>query len=158
MAFSVMASSSSALSSRVANNNNALRKQTVSRKSASAFSCRAMSEAEIDAKYPVGGSVYKVRICRRRPRFFYLGSHLSVEKWYAFGNRYHKRERAGLKTYHLWYTHALTKFSNWMDRRGEKSFEIRLFFLISLSLSLSLSLKTLQNERTLTVIILIRKK
>jgi len=87
-----------------------------------------MSEAEIDAKYPVGGSVYKVRICRRRPRFFYLGSHLSVEKWYAFGNRYHKRERAGLKTYHLWYTHALTKFSNWMDRRGEKSFEIRLFF------------------------------
>ena len=144
MAFSVMASSSSALSSRVANNNNALRKQTVSRKSASAFSCRAMSEAEIDAKYPVGGSVYKVRICRR-PRFFYLGSHLSVEKWYAFGNRYHKRERAGLKTYHLWYTHALTKFSNWMDRRGEKSFEIRLFFLnLFLSLSLSLS-QTLQN-------------
>ena len=142
MAFSVMASSSSALSSRVANNNNsALRKQTVSRKSASAFSCRALSEAEIDAKYPVGGSVYKVRICRR-PRFFYLGSHLSVEKWYAFGNRYRKRERAGLKTYHLWYTHALTKFSNWMDRRGEKSFEIRLFFLISLSLSLSKRFKT----------------
>ena len=157
MAFSVMASSSSALSSRVANNNNALRKQTVSRKSASAFSCRAMSEAEIDAKYPVGGSVYKVRICRRRPRFFYLGSHLSVEKWYAFGNRYRKRERAGLKTNHLWYTHALTKFSNWMDRRGEKSFEIRLFFR-SLSLSLSLS-QTLQNcEHTLTVIILICKK
>ena len=157
MAFSVMASSSSALSSRVANNNNALRKQTVSRKSASAFSCRAMSEAEIDAKYPVGGSVYKVRICRRRPRFFYLGSHLSVEKWYAFGNRYRKRERAGLKTNHLCYTHALTKISNWMDRRGEKSFEIRLFFR-SLSLSLSLS-QTLQNcEHTLTVIILIRKK
>jgi hypothetical protein len=130
MAFSVMASSSSALSSRVANNNNgALRKQTVSRKSASAFSCRAMSEAEIDAKYPVGGSVYKVRVCRPRPRFFHLGSHLSVEKWYAFGNRYRKRERAGLKTKPSLVHTRSHKISNWMDRRGgEKSFEIRLFF------------------------------
>ena len=150
MAFSVMASSSSALSSRVANNNNgALRKQTVSRKSASAFSCRAMSEAEIDAKYPVGGSVYKVRVCRRRPRFFHLGSHLSVEKWYAFGNRYRKRERAGLKTKPSLVHTRSHKFSNWMDRRGgEKSFEIRLFFLnLFLSLSLSLSNASKLNTR-----------
>jgi len=81
MAFSVMASSSSALSSRVANNNNsALRKQTVSRKSASAFSCRAMSEAEIDAKYPVGGSVYKVRLSSSSSSSFLLFSaHTSLE-------------------------------------------------------------------------------
>ena len=78
MAFSVMASSSSALSSRVANNNNsALRKQTVSRKSASAFSCRAMSEAEIDAKYPVGGSVYKVRLSSSS--FLFFSAHTSLE-------------------------------------------------------------------------------
>ena len=149
MAFSVMASSSSALSSRVANNNNsALRKQTVSRKSASAFSCRALSEAEIDAKYPVGGSVYKVRICRRRPRFFYLGSHLSVEKWYAFGNRYRKRERAGLKTYHLWYTHALTKSQIGWIGGGAKRVLRFAFFFKSLSLSLSLSLKRFKTVNT----------
>ena len=104
MAFSVMASSSSALSSRVANNNNsALRKQTVSRKSASAFSCRAMSEAEIDAKYPVGGSVYKVRLSSSSSFLFFLGSHVSQND--AFKNRYRKRERAraGFETnHHLW--------------------------------------------------------
>lgn len=158
MAFSVMASSSSALSSRVANNNNgALRKQTVSRKSASAFSCRAMSEAEIDAKYPVGGSVYKVRVCRRRPRFFHLGSHLSVEKWYAFGNRHRKRERAGLKTNHLWYTHTLSQNSQigWIGGGEKRVLRFAFFFL---NLSLSLSLKRFKTEHTLTVIILIRKK
>ena len=59
MAFSVVASSS-LLSSRVST---PLKKQNKrnSRNSQNAFSCKAMSDAEIDAKYPVGGSVYKVK-------------------------------------------------------------------------------------------------
>lgn len=104
MAFSVMASSSSALSSRVANNNNsALRKQTVSRKSASAFSCRAMSEAEIDAKYPVGGSVYKVRLSSSSSSFLFFSAHTSLKTMRLKIDIAKERERAGFKTnHHLW--------------------------------------------------------
>jgi hypothetical protein len=104
MAFSVMASSSSALSSRVANNNNsALRKQTVSRKSASAFSCRAMSEAEIDAKYPVGGSVYKVRLSSSSSSFLFFSAHTSLKTMRLKIDIAKERERAGFETnHHLW--------------------------------------------------------
>ena len=57
MAFSVVASSS-LLSSRVST---PLKKQNKrNSRNSHAFSCKAMSDAEIDAKYPVGGSVYKV--------------------------------------------------------------------------------------------------
>lgn len=59
MAFSVVASSS-LLSSRVATT--PLKKQNKrNSRNSHAFSCKAMSDAEIDAKYPVGGSVYKVK-------------------------------------------------------------------------------------------------
>lgn len=58
MAFSVVASSS-LLSSRVST---PLKKQNKrNSRNSHAFSCKAMSDAEIDAKYPVGGSVYKVK-------------------------------------------------------------------------------------------------
>lgn len=67
MAFSVVASSS-LLSSRVATT--PLKKQNKrNSRNSHAFSCKAMSDAEIDAKYPVGGSVYKVKAFRTFPVF-----------------------------------------------------------------------------------------
>ena len=69
MAFSVVASSS-LLSSRVST---PLKKQNKrNSRNSHAFSCKAMSEAEIDAKYPVGGSVYKVKSFWTFPSVFPL--------------------------------------------------------------------------------------
>jgi hypothetical protein len=139
MAFSVMASSSSALSSRVANNNNsALRKQTVSRKSASAFSCRAMSEAEIDAKYPVGGSVYKVRLSSSSSSFLFFSAHTSLKTMRLKIDIAKERERERVSRQTIIFgkhIHALE-----LDR--EKFFSKKLvfrfaFFLVSLSSNLT---------------------
>ena len=69
MAFSVVASSS-LLSSRVST---PLKKQNKrNSRNSHAFSCKAMSDAEIDAKYPVGGSVYKVKSFWTFPSVFPL--------------------------------------------------------------------------------------
>lgn len=56
MAFSM----TSALSSRVSATTSSLRTQRVQKRQSASFKCNALSEAEIDKRYPQGGSVYKV--------------------------------------------------------------------------------------------------
>lgn len=139
MAFSVMASSSSALSSRVANNNNsALRKQTVSRKSASAFSCRAMSEAEIDAKYPVGGSVYKVRLSSSSSSFLFFSAHTSLETMRLKIDIAKERERERVSRQTIIFGKHIRALE--LDRKAffSKKLVFRFaFFLVSLSSNLT---------------------
>ena len=56
MAFSM----TSALSSRVSATTSSLRTQRVQKRQSASFKCNAYDEAEIDKRYPQGGSVYKV--------------------------------------------------------------------------------------------------
>merc|ERR1712159_713053 len=58
MAFSM----TSALSSRVSATTSSLRTQRVQKRQSASFKCNAYDEAEIDKRYPQGGSVYKVTL------------------------------------------------------------------------------------------------
>ena len=52
----------SALSSRVSATTSSLRTQRVQKRQSASFKCNAYDEAEIDKRYPQGGSVYKVTL------------------------------------------------------------------------------------------------
>ena len=86
MAFSM----TSALSSRVSATTSSLRTQRVQKRQSASFKCNAYDEAEIDKRYPQGGSVYKVCFS-----FFSrsLSSSLSFFLSLSFKSRYERRQR-----------------------------------------------------------------
>ena len=86
MAFSM----TSALSSRISATTSSLRTQRVQKRQSASFKCNALSEAEIDKRYPQGGSVYKVCFS-----FFSrsLSSLLSLFLSLSFNSRYERRQR-----------------------------------------------------------------
>ena len=91
MAFSM----TSALSSRVSATTSSLRTQRVQKRQSASFKCNAYDEAEIDKRYPQGGSVYKVCFS-----FFSrsLSLPLSLSLSLSFKSRYSERRQRDVRS------------------------------------------------------------
>ena len=91
MAFSM----TSALSSRVSATTSSLRTQRVQKRQSASFKCNAYDEAEIDKRYPQGGSVYKVCFS-----FFSrsLSSSSSLSLSLSFKSRYSERRQRDVRS------------------------------------------------------------
>ena len=89
MAFSM----TSALSSRVSATTSSLRTQRVQKRQSASFKCNAYDEAEIDKRYPQGGSVYKVCFS-----FFSRSLFSSLSLSLSFKSRYSERRQRDVRS------------------------------------------------------------
>ena len=89
MAFSM----TSALSSRVSATTSSLRTQRVQKRQSASFKCNAYDEAEIDKRYPQGGSVYKVCFS-----FFSRSLSSSLSLSLSFKSRYSERRQRDVRS------------------------------------------------------------